>query len=203
MKLEWQVEYIEKNGTDAVHGNLMMINNNDNVINKEKWEKENDERREVNWEQLNNEELARRIFLKPNIRIISSVVTREIFEKIRGFKDQFFGGEDETFWFEVGLFGKVGFLDRVVFYRREHENNSLDIYRIKRLNGYLKSVRYIHKYYRKIIANHYTSKEFRLLWACVATRLKSRKYLSSFRYFLEIFLLYPIKTIKNIIKMIK
>ncbi len=199
-KLEWQVKYIEKHNVDAVHGNLMMINNNDEVVYKEKWEKENEGRRLVPWEQLSNEGLAKRIFQKPNIRMISSMVTRDIFEKIGGFKDQFFGGEDETFWFEIAYYAKIGYLDKILFYRREHDNNAFNVYKVERYIGYLRAIKYLKHNYQEIISNIYELREMGLYNSLIKTLYYDKSYLSSFKYFIVVFIKYPYKTIKRIIK---
>jgi len=200
-KLEWQVEYIEKNGTDAVHGNLIMINENGRVILNEKWEKENDGRRKVNWEQLNNEELARKIFRKPNIRIISSLVKRELFNKIGGFKDYFFGGEDEAFWFEIAVKGKIGFLDEYLFLRREHDLNTALIFKSERLKGYMQSVLFLMNNYSDYVTRkEFQLKNFKLRTQLIADLRKEKIYSEVFLNIIVLLLKYPIFSIKKIIK---
>ncbi len=149
-KLELQVNYMKFHKVDAIHGNIQFIDNNDNVIMHDKWKKENQSRREVDWRNLTKKELAKKIFIKPNIRLISSMVTRNIFERIEGFKDQFFGGEDELFWFEIALFGKIGFIDETLFRRREHDNNAVKKFKTERLYGYINAIHYIKSIYIEI-----------------------------------------------------
>lgn len=149
-KLEQQINYFKNNNVDAVHGNIQVIDNNNTIINEGIWESENQSRREVDWNNLSKEELARKIFIEPNIRIISSLVTRNIFIKVNGFKEQFFGGEDELFWVEIAIHGKIGYIDEIIFSRRIHFNNAVKKYEYLRLIGYIKSVEYLKKMYPEI-----------------------------------------------------
>ncbi len=188
-KLEWQVNLITKGNYDAVHGNLMMINNNDEVVFREKWEKENEGRRRVEW-QLSNKELAMKIFFEPNIRIISSMVTRKIFEKIVGFKYQFFGGEDELFWFEIVLHGKIGYLDKILFKRREHFNNALNVYRTERLIGYYKAIQYMKVKYSPVISKLIPIREREILYSVTSNLFKS-KNIFFVKYLIKLLSKYP------------
>ncbi len=149
-KLKCQIEFLESSGYDAVHGNVQYIDTTDNIIKQEKWESDNESRREVDWCNLSKTKLSNKILRKPNIRIISSVVTRTIFESIGGFKDQFFGGEDELFWYEIARSGKIGYINNILFFRRVHENNTMNLYQTQRLYGYLKTLDYINKTYKNV-----------------------------------------------------
>jgi glycosyltransferase involved in cell wall biosynthesis len=202
-KLIWQVNYIKEHNIDAVHGNLKMINDADEIVFKDKWEKENQTRREIEWEKLSNKDLARKIFNKPNIRIISSVVTRRIFDKIEGFKDQFFGGEDEAFWFEITLHGKIGYLDKFVFYRREHQNNTVDLFKAERREGYIKSIRLLKEEYDDVIFNEmYFEKEQGLIRSLINSLINKKRFIESAKWITILFIKYPKKTFFKSLEML-
>ena len=150
-KLMWQIEYLEKTKYDAVHGNLKFIDKHDKVILIEEWKRENETRKQTEWNKLSNYELANKILIEPNLRLISCMITRNIYEKIGGFKEQFFGGEDELFWFEIATIGRIGYIDKVLFYRREHEKNTVKAFQLKRLYGYYKVLIYIKNNYNHLV----------------------------------------------------
>ena len=184
-KLEQQVNYFRNNNVDVIHGNVQFIDNENNVIMQDKWKNGNQSRREVDWNNLSKEELARKLFLKPNIRIISSMVKREIFEKIGGFKEQFFGGEDEIFWFEIALAGKVGFIDQILFCRRKHESNTVDKFRNERLLGYVDAMTYLRKKYLFLKKSAYNDKFAGKLNAIAKYRIKEKRYLFGLKYIIR------------------
>lgn len=178
-KLELQVKYIKNHNVDVVHGNVQFIDNENNVIMNEEWEAENRFRREIDWTNLSCEELARKILINPNIRIISSMIKREAFEKIGGFKEQFFGGEDETFWFELALNGRIGFIDNILFKRRMHDRNTLDVYKLQRLKGYEKALKYLSANYRNVIDDIFKDQHARILYNLASLSFKRKKYFTS------------------------
>jgi glycosyltransferase involved in cell wall biosynthesis len=195
-KLELQIEKIQTFGADAVHGNLKLIDNDNKIIFPDKWEKENQTRRDVDWKNLSGEKLARHIFMRPNIRIISSMVSREVFEKIGGFKEQFFGGEDETFWFEVALVGKIAFIDEILFYRREHNFNTVDRFKFERLKGYTNAIIYLRKRHPFLTQGIYNDKFAAKLNAQAKYYIKRRQYVLVLTYIFKWFTCNPAYLLK-------
>ena len=195
-KLKLQINYIKETDADVVHGNVKFIDNGNNVIMHDKWEKENLSRREVDWNHLSGEKLARQIFMKPNIRIISAMIKRDIFEKVGGFKEQFFGGEDETFWFEIALVGTIRFIDEILFYRRIHDHNTVDIFKIERLKGYTKAIAYLrkkHVFLRKGVYNDKFAGKFN---AIANYHLKEKQYFIALIYIFRWFICNPMYLFK-------
>lgn len=201
-KLELQTKYLQNNRVDAVHGNLKLIDDDDNVIFKENWQEENSIRRNIQWAKIDNIDMARMIFSHPNIRIISSIVSREIFEKIGGFKDYFFGGEDELFWFEVALNSKIGYLDDFLFYRRVHNNNTSVKHKPERDIGDYKSLIHIKRFYHPIIKNIYHQKEQGILRCIINSQLKNNKYIDALKYLCILWYKYPLDTIHHLFNII-
>lgn len=199
-KLELQVNYIARNNVDAVHGNVQFIDNHNNVIMHDKWKAENQSRREVDWIGLSQEELGRKMFLKPNIRIISSMVSREIFEKVGWFKEQFFGGEDELFWLELALHGKIGFIDKMLILRRVHTNNTSKIFNIDRLQGYNKVLLFVKNKYGGYLKKELLIKNRSKNYALLKNSLKRKKILLAFTTLLNLLLHNPIFTVKSLFK---
>lgn len=202
-KLKHQIEYIDKYEVDAVHGNIQMINDANEIILNEKWESENKTRREIDWLNISNLELAKKIFIRPNIRIISSMVKRTVFVKIGGFKEQFFGGEDELFWFEIAMKGKIGFINEILFLRREHENNTVKTFNKQRLKGYLKTLEYVKNNYGGVVDTHYKYKRYTLLKGLVQYYFNDRNVLKSLEYITRLFFHDPIKLISDALRWIQ
>jgi hypothetical protein len=184
-KLELQVNYMKINNVDAVHGNVQFIDDKNHIIMNEKWRAENQSRREVNWN-LPRREAMRRMFLIPNIRIISSMVRREIFENIGGFKDQYFGGEDFLFWFEISAKGKIGFIDEVLFKRRIHDTNTIKIHKMSRIENKYKVNKFIFKNYTNIINDIYFEKIIKLLKSLILINIKNKSLIKMFKYIIEL-----------------
>jgi len=196
-KLKKQINYFHQHDVEAVHSNLKLINNANIIIYCDKWMSENQTRREVNWNQPKIE-LTNKIFQIPNIRIISSMISRNIFEKIGGFKDQFFGGEDETFWVEIALNSKIGFIDEILFYRREHETNAVNRFKVERLKGYLKSIDFVKNSYQDFINKQQISKKSFDIYIRLLNVLYQKGEFKELIYYLIIVLLkYPINFIKH------
>jgi len=146
-KLQLQHDYACETDVDVVHGNVQFIDVHGRIIRKKRWEDDNESRRAVDWRRSSRVDLSHKIIKYPNIRIISSMVRRHAFEKIGGFKDWFFGGEDELFWFEMARNSNFGYLDHVLFYRRIHSENTCNKFKIERLRGYIRSLNYIGEKY--------------------------------------------------------
>lgn len=197
-KLKLQVEYLEKTGFDCVHGNVLFINNNNEFIQTQDSSSENESRQCINWEHLTNVELAKKIFNCPNIRLISSMISRKCFIKIGGFKEQFFGGEDEIFWFEIAFHYKIGFINDVLFYRREHNSNTFHRYRIDRLYGYLGAIKYLNKNYPSIIKKLYRKKYCDIGYSLIQHLRLNKKFINLFNFSLLFFLMHPIFVFKKI-----
>jgi teichuronic acid biosynthesis glycosyltransferase TuaG len=198
-KLLLQVDYIEKTGYDAVHGNVKYLNDSGNIIMDEKCEQENNSRREIKWNTLSVEELSNSIIAKPNIRLISSMIKRESFIKIGGFRDRFFGGEDEIFWFEIAQIGKIGYQDNVMFYRTIHEKNTSSFYSIPRTIGYIKALKFLktitNRRYSKVIDQKIKSKYYTL----VRISFKMKMYPILIKTIIILFLKDPKFLVKQII----
>lgn len=142
-KISKQYEFLEKENYLAVHSNLIFINNNNEEILSEESKKENDTRRQISWDKLGKKEIATKILLKPNIRLISSMVKKDAFLGIEGFKAQFFGGEDEIFWFQFASKYKIGYINEILLLRREHRNNTVKTFRLERLKGYYSALNFL------------------------------------------------------------
>jgi glycosyltransferase involved in cell wall biosynthesis len=190
-KLEQQVNYFQNHDVDAVHGNVAFIDNNNKIIMQDQWEKENQSRCEVNWNKLSGEKFARQIFMCPNIRIISSMVKRDAFEKIGGFKDQFFGGEDETFWFEMALIGNIAYINKILFFRRLHKFNTVDRFKIERLEGYTAAILYLRKKHLFLKNGVYNDKFAVKLNALAKHCIKQRQYFKALAYIFRWFVYNP------------
>ncbi len=199
-KLQFQVDYLEKAGIDAVHTNIEFINSSGLVIWPEQSERENEKRRLVDWNNQSQVALAKQLFMKPNIRIISSMIRRDLFEKIGGFKDMYFGGEDEVYWFEVAYHGKIGFLNRVLIQRREHESNTVTVYKSERFIGYLKALKYLKNNYYNDIQDIYHLKEKALFYSLINILRRENKHLLLLKYTLISLYNYPKTTFLKIIK---
>lgn len=181
-KLEQQINYFKNKNVDAVHGNIQLIDNNNIIINKGIWESENQSRREVDWNNLSKEELARKILIMPNIRIISSMVKRRAFEKIKGFKEQFFGGEDALFWFEISVNGKIGFLDEIIFKRRIHISNTTKIHKLKRMDNKYLTYQYIRTHYFSITNDIITEKSIKILKQLIVISINQKNIIKMIKY---------------------
>lgn len=190
-KLEQQIKYFQNHDADAVHGNVAFIDNNNKIIMQDQWEKENQSRSEVHWNKLSGEKLACQIFMYPNIRIISSMVRREAYEKIGGFKDQFFGGEDETFWFEIALVGNIAHINRMLFFRRLHNSNTVDRFKIERLEGYISAILYLRRKYVFLKKGVYNDKLAGKLNALAKHFIKQRQYFKALSYIIRWFIYNP------------
>ncbi|MEE9424366.1 MAG: glycosyltransferase [Methylococcales bacterium] len=199
-KLQLQVDYIENSKVDAVHGNIEFINTNSSIISKKRSKRENDTRRKVDWHNLSKVKLANQIFMVPNIRIISSMISRNLFEKIGGFKDEYFGGEDEIYWFEVAYHGKIGYLDSILIQRRIHDANTVTIYKADRLIGYARAIKYLKNNYYNDIRENYHIKERALYSSVINLLRREKKRLLVFKYVCIDLYYYPQSTILKIIK---
>lgn len=198
-KLQSQIDKIESSGADAVHGNIQFINYSSNIIWPELTDRENKSRQQIDWENTPKIALANKLFITPNIRIISTLINRDIFEKIGGFKDEYFGGEDELFWFEIAYHGRIGYLNKVLISRRVHENNTVTIFRSKRYVSYYNAINYLHKKYKKDIVDSYKIKEKYVLFSLINLMIKEKNFLF-FKYLMIAFYRYPTTTITRIIK---
>jgi hypothetical protein len=136
----------------------------------------------------------------PNIRIISSMISRNLFEKIGGFKDEYFGGEDEIYWFEVAYHGKVGYLDSILIQRRIHDTNTVTIYKADRLIGYVRAIKYLKNNYYNDIRENYHIKEKALYSSVINLLRREKKRLLVFKYVCIDLYYYPQSTILKIIK---
>jgi glycosyltransferase involved in cell wall biosynthesis len=196
-KLLWQVEYLRKTGFDAVHGNLMYVDETGKFIQEEICEQENEARRNIKWDILSKEELIKNILAYPNIRLISSMIKREVFLRIGGFKEQFFGGEDEIFWFDLVRLGTIGYLDKILFYRTIHEMNTSSYYSLPRTTGYIKALKFIkpltEKKYLKIIDKKIKLKYYSL----IGVSWKMKKYSLFIKSFLALICFDPIFLFSN------
>lgn len=195
-KLELQITYFKNNSVDAVHGNIKIIDKDGNVFFHDKWQKENSSRRNIEWSKMESAVLARMIFIKPNIRIISSMITRNIFKKIGGFKDKFFGGEDELFWFEIAVRGKIGYIDDYLFFRREHDNNAVNKFKTIRKIGYYNALHFIKKKYHNIIKDSFDIKEQMVLRSLIVSLYNNKQISLAIKYYFILLLKYPANTIK-------
>ena len=152
--------YKEKN----CPGTYTMMNDNIKDCTDCTWvhKKENYKRSICNWQNSSNIELANQLLSHPNIRIISSMIKRRLFEDVGGFKEEYFGGEDMTFWFEVALCGNIGYIDEILFHRRIHDNNTVKKFKGPRLISYLKALDYLKSTYdcvdKSIYRQRYYSK---------------------------------------------
>ena len=191
-KLKQQTAYLKKTGLDIVHGNLLFIDNSGNIIRKDTFESENNTRRKINWSNIENLELANMLLLRPNIRIISAMIRRNIFQKIGGYKEQFFGGEDMILFFELAMKGQIGYIDKVLFKRRFHKNNTVIKNRNVRLKGYIKALHYLKHNYTSIDHSIYkkrlTSKEF----AMIKTNITRRKIIPALIGIIRLLMFNPI-----------
>lgn len=198
-KLQLQVAYLEKTGFDAVHGDFLFIDCNDNFIWSELSDRQNNNRRQINWTGSSQSELANTLFLNPNIRLISSMVRRSIFNKIGGFKENYFGGEDELFWFEIAYHGKIGHIDTVLFYRRIHDSNTVTVHKVDRLLGYLGAIKYIKNNYRHVIRDSYPYMEQSIYRSLLRSLRREKKYLLLSIYFVTVLSKHPHSTIKKLL----
>jgi len=197
-KLQWQVDFLENHKCDAVHGNIQIIDASGKIINRDKWESENDSRRKIDWLKLSKIELSNKILLKPNIRIISSMVSRNLFESIDGFKEQFFGGEDELFWFEVIRNGTLGYINKVLFLRREHESNTFRLYSTHRLHGYYNAINFIRRRYPNENQVIIERKRKEKLFALFRQSLIQKQFYYTFYSFFLLLFRFPLYFLKEI-----
>lgn len=175
-KLEKQIAYFEKNNIDAVHGNVKFIDLNGDIILNNLWEKENQTRNSIDWVNISKVALLNKIYFRPNIRLISSMVSREVFETIGGFKEHYFGGEDEIFWLEVIKAGTVHHIEHTLFFRREHENNTVNVHKSKRLIGYYKALKYIRSHIEKLDKKLIKQKKAEIAYLIITNIIKSKNF---------------------------
>ena len=199
-KLKTQVDYLEKTKFDVVHGDFLFIDYNGKFILEALSERQNEYRKKIDWTGLSHTQLANELFLSPNIRIISSMVRRSAFERIGGFKENYFGGEDELFWFELALHGKIGHLNTILFHRREHDNNTVKVHKVDRLMGYLKSTHYINRKYHQIVKDNYKHKERSIYHSLIRSLIREKNYLLLIGYLMIALVKYPSSTIRHVIK---
>lgn len=198
-KLQNQIDYMCKTGVNAVHSNIQFIDYHGNIIRESSSDNENSTRRDVDWHNSSNIELANQLFLQPNIRIISSMVSRDLFEKIGGFQEKHFGGEDEIFWFEVAYHGKIGYIDEILIQRREHENNTVKIYKADRYIGYLEAIIYLKNNYYHVIINNFSTIEKAISYSLINLLRREKEYFSVIKYTFITLLKYPLSTTLKII----
>lgn len=191
-KLENQVTYIVQSKREVVHGNIIMIDNQGKIIHTKDWQKENNTRVNIEWDNISKIELARKIFLKPNIRIITSVISRDLFEEIGGFHTEFFGGEDEIYWFEVAMNAKIGYLNQVLIKRREHPANTVKIEKYNRLKGLYKAIKFAKKEYSTIIDDIFDTRIKEVSYKLVKQAFIEQEYFYFLIHSFILFLKYPV-----------
>jgi glycosyltransferase involved in cell wall biosynthesis len=202
-KIELQIDYFNQNDCiDSVHGNLQLIDNRGEIILEDQWKKENYKRSICNWQNSSNIELANQLLSHPNIRIISSMIKRRLFEDVGGFKEEYFGGEDMTFWFEVALCGNIGYIDEILFHRRIHDNNTVKKFKGPRLISYLKALDYLKSTYDCVDKSIYRQRYYSKCLTGFKYYLNKKKYILSVRYFMKLLFFFPDYLINNFFNVI-
>lgn len=197
-KLAKQVDILIEQNLDAVHGNLIFIDMNGKQILSNKAKKENESRQNINWQLMTQQELAKQVYFRPNIRLISSLVKRSVFEVIGGFKAEYFGGEDELFWFELARIGKIGFINDILIMRRVHANNTFSVFSRLRLLGYIKALKDLQRKYQFLKTKEYRDKYSEKIHAYVKRSFREREYGVALIYFFRWFIQNPSYLLKMI-----
>jgi glycosyltransferase involved in cell wall biosynthesis len=137
-----------QNKFDIVHTNIKYIDEIGNDI-KGLEEKENLRRVMI----FSRQKITRFFCLENPVRLASSAITREYFNKVGGF-DCFVGGEDWFFWLKNYVEGaNFKLIQNKVTCRRVHNMNASKVFRYKRFGGLRKSSTYAIKKYPHLI--HY------------------------------------------------
>lgn len=173
-KLMLQIDYMNDYNCDLVHSNILMINENGKII--EGWEKENNSRNSLDWENCNHVILARKLLLKLNTRLTSTIIKRSAFEGIGGFNTQYYGAEEPIFWVECAIKYKIGHIRKKLLLRREHDQNTSKIHSYERLNGYLKSMYIFKTKFNSELAKAADLKKSKLEWKLFRTYLAKYDY---------------------------
>ncbi len=201
-KLEIQIEYIQKKKKDALHGNLEFIDVQGNVILHEESKIENRSRSIILWEENSNRDISNMILKKPNLRIISSLIRRSIFESIGGFKAQLFGGEDELFWYEISRTGNIGYINQLLFQRRIHDSNAVKVFRSERFLGYYNAVNYIKLNHTDFDQEIIQMKHNEIAYNFLKISLKEKKIFMFFQSILIVLRNHKLFCIKKILSLI-
>jgi glycosyltransferase involved in cell wall biosynthesis len=137
--------YFFKKGVDIVHTNISFINEDGELIQKDDI-KENDCRNKIFSTQIK----PRYFVLVNPIRLTSSAIRRDFYNKIGGF-EVFFGGEDWFFWLKSYINGaSFKLIQEQLTLRRIHSENTSEVYRKERFNGFIKAINKAKRRYPEI-----------------------------------------------------
>lgn len=144
-KLEKQINFME--GTfqyGASHTDVKIFDLHGNYL-EEKSIQDNKNRSQIDWENIDLLELSRKMFLKPGVRLASTVIKRDVFEAIGGFVDNYFGAEDWEFWTRLAKNYKIGHLPYPLLIRNIHLNNTGSSMLFERTKGALDYLKILKK----------------------------------------------------------
>ncbi|MEM8895558.1 MAG: glycosyltransferase [Bacteroidota bacterium] len=122
-KLALQVETLEKASKNigAVHGDIQFIDKL-GQLQPGKADQENLARKRAYWGD-DNQILLRQVFLASNIRLISSMISREAFNNVGQFDQATTGDEDWEFWVRFSKSYGIAYISEDLIHRRIHDSN--------------------------------------------------------------------------------
>jgi glycosyltransferase involved in cell wall biosynthesis len=157
-------------GVDAVHTDVTHIDEHGHEL-RGAARGENQARARIDWDELADEALARRLFLGLPIRLVSALVRRSAFEAVGGFDVSLFGGEDWEFWVRFAAAGhRIAHLPEPLVERRVHPAQASSARADERLAGHLAALERVvarHPALADLARERHAALLRRNAWACV------------------------------------
>ena len=137
-KLQRQLAFLDGGGFDAIHTAVRHIDEDGRVLRGSAWEENRyRSRHATGLAGLSAEELCRR----SSVRLTTAIVRRDVFDRVGGFDERLFGGEDWSFWLDLVASGhRLGYLDEVLTERRLHATNTSTDQRGSRRRGLVEAI---------------------------------------------------------------
>lgn len=140
----------------AVHTDINIIDAS-GLVQASAAQRENDARAAIDYEALDNQQLATSIFNRNSIRIISGMFRLSEFQEVGGYDTSLNGGEDWELWVRFCDKYKLGYVNFPLLRRRVHTGNVSANHRIQRLHGQLDATYKMAKRY-PYLAEHVPAK---------------------------------------------
>jgi glycosyltransferase involved in cell wall biosynthesis len=112
-KLLFQIEYIKKHpGIDLVHSDYYVINSEERILRVV---------RGNSFKNYSKEQIIMHLFLNNSIGFETVLINRNCFNKIGVFDEGMAGFSDHEMWLRVAGFFKIGYVDKPLVKKRQHD----------------------------------------------------------------------------------